>query len=527
MTERVLLASGDTDFQVEFKKHIALLDPEAEVFSAPTAARAMGTYQALKTDRVVVDLALEGIEDIIKNLADEVHNNDGILLTYSSEEGDAGKTLAENASVDFSDADNASTLVSHMVAPPSEEEEEKPYADAQEYTQEEYAAVLPKATKWVLGEDEGDTLPPDVSPGISSLGARLPSLDELLLKLLDMGGSDLHLSIGSRPRIRVNGFLAEVEGTPRLMEDEVRMIVSSIVKGKRRDKFVKEQELDFSYSIPGKSRFRVNIFQQRGTVGAVFRTIPFGVPSIEELGLPAVCKELSERPRGLVLVTGPTGSGKSTTLAAMINYINSTKAIHIITLEDPIEFMHRNKKSLVNQREIGEDTESFQSALKRVLRQDPDVILVGELRDFETISAAITAAETGHLVFGTLHTTGGPETVDRIIDVFPPTQQNQVRIQLAGSLQGVLSQVLCPKADGRGRVLAMEVMIGVPAISNLIREGKTHQMQSIIQSGGAQGMITLDQSLKKLANERKITNRTAIEKAHNPRDMADQLGVVY
>jgi twitching motility protein PilT len=272
------------------------------------------------------------------------------------------------------------------------------------------------------------------------------------------------------------------------------------------------------------SRFRANIFQQRGSMGAVFRMIPLHIPTLEDLALPKVARYLAERPRGLVLVTGPTGSGKSTTLAAMVDHINATRKVHIITLEDPIEFMHQNKMAYVNQREVGEDTHSFAAALKRVLRQDPDVILVGEMRDLETISAAITAAETGHLVLATLHTTGGPETVDRIIDVFPPHQQAQVRTQLGSSLEGVLSQVLLRSTDGRSRVMAMEIMLGVPAISNLIREGKTHQMASIIQGGAQFGMQTLDQHLRALLNAGKVTWDEAVSKSSNPRDLAGMMG---
>jgi twitching motility protein PilT len=259
-------------------------------------------------------------------------------------------------------------------------------------------------------------------------------------------------------------------------------------------------------------------------MAAVFRVIPLEIPTLEALSLPKVCKYLAERPRGLVLVTGPTGSGKSTTQAAMIDHINESRQCHIITLEDPIEFLHPNKRSYLNQREVGEDTMSFGSALKRVLRQDPDVILVGEMRDLETISAAITAAETGHLVIATLHTTGGPETVDRVIDVFPPHQQQQVRMQLSTTLEGVLSQVLLRSTDGRGRVLAMEIMLGVPAIRNLIREGKTHQMATIIQGGASVGMQTLDQHLKMLLQSGRITYEEAIGKAQNPRELAQMMG---
>lgn len=352
----------------------------------------------------------------------------------------------------------------------------------------------------------------------------VPHLDDLLRLMLDRGGSDLHIAVGSPPGIRQRGELLPVENVRPLTPRDTTEMLFSILSEEQRKRFENELELDFAYSIPGVSRFRANVFQQRSSMGAVFRVIPIDVPTIDEIGLPGVCTYLAERPRGLVLVTGPTGSGKSTTLAAMINHVNETKPLHIITLEDPIEFMHRNKMSYVNQREIGEDTHSFAGALRRVLRQDPDVILVGEMRDLETIGAAITAAETGHLVLATLHTTGAPETIDRIIDVFPPHQQQQVRMQVSTSLQGVLSQTLLRSTDGRGRVMAMEIMLGVPAIGNLIREGKTHQMETIIQGSGALGMQTLDQSLKALLTAGKVTFEEAIAKAKNPRELAAMMG---
>lgn len=323
--------------------------------------------------------------------------------------------------------------------------------------------------------------------------------------------------------MRQRGELTPVENAKVLTPRDTQEMILNLLSEEQRKRFETELELDFAYSIPGLSRFRANVFQQRNSLGAVFRVIPIKIPTLEELGLPKVCRFLAERPRGLVLVTGPTGSGKSTTLAAMINHINETRAVHIITLEDPIEFMHRNKKAYLNQREIGEDTHSFASALKRVLRQDPDVILVGEMRDLETISAAITAAETGHLVLATLHTTGAPAAVDRIIDVFPPHQQQQVRMQLSGTLEGVLSQVLLRSSDGKSRVLAMEIMLGIPAISNLIREGKTHQMATIIQGGTQMGMQALDQHLKTLVSSGKITFEEAIGKAQEPRELAQML----
>ncbi len=373
----------------------------------------------------------------------------------------------------------------------------------------------------------GPRVAPPSSPSIGvgvAPQSDVPHVDDLLRHMIDIGGSDLHITVGSPPGIRVRGEVTPVEDQKVLTPKDTQEMLLSLLSEEQRRRFETELELDFAYSIPGLSRFRTNIFQQRNSMGAVFRVIPLKIPTLEELQLPRVCKFLSERPRGMVLVTGPTGSGKSTTLAAMIDHINETRPVHIITMEDPIEFMHKNKRAYVNQREVGEDTHSFTSALKRVLRQDPDVILVGEMRDLETISAALTAAETGHLVLATLHTTGGPETVDRIIDVFPPHQQQQVRMQLSTTLEGVLSQTLLRSTDGRSRVMAMEIMLGIPAISNLIREGKTHQMATIIQGGAAVGMQTLDQHLKSLLQAGRVTYEEAIQKAKEPRELAQMLG---
>ena len=364
---------------------------------------------------------------------------------------------------------------------------------------------------------------PTISEGPPPAGEGV-HVDDLLRLMLERGGSDLHITVGSPPGIRQRGELLPIENMKPLMPRDTQEMLLSLLSEEQRRRFETELELDFAYSIPGVSRFRANILQQRNSMGAVFRVIPLKIPTLEELSLPKVARYLSERPRGLVLVTGPTGSGKSTTLAAMIDHINANRSVHIITMEDPIEFMHRNKKAYVNQREVGEDTHSFSAALKRVLRQDPDVILVGEMRDLETISAAITAAETGHLVLATLHTTGGPETVDRIIDVFPPHQQQQVRMQLSNTLEGVLSQVLLRSTDGRSRVMAMEIMLGIPAIRNLIREGKTHQMATIIQGGGNLGMQTLDQHLRVLLQAGKVTFEEAVGKAQNPRELAATVG---
>ena len=318
--------------------------------------------------------------------------------------------------------------------------------------------------------------------------------------------------------IRRNGSLQAVEDWPELDAEGLRRAIFAILKQRQREQFEEHLELDFSHSVPGLARFRVNLYQQREAVGAAFRVIPYGIKPLEELGVPAVVGNFAGLPRGLVLVTGPTGSGKSTTLAAIIDLANRTRADHIMTVEDPIEFLHEHKKSLVNQREVGSDTHSFAAALKHVLRQDPDIILVGELRDLETISVALTAAETGHLVFATLHTQDAASTVDRIIDVFPPEQQGQVRTQLAASLQGVVCQTLCKRAGRPGRVVATEVMIATPGIRNLVREGKTHQIYSAMQAGQGQGMHTLDQHLADLVRAGTITYESGLEKSHNVED---------
>jgi pilus retraction protein PilT len=323
-------------------------------------------------------------------------------------------------------------------------------------------------------------------------------IHRLLSAVLKFDASDLVLKADSPPLFRVYGEMIPIDAEP-LTQVSISALIESLLTPQQREVFQRDLELDFSYEVPGVSRFRVNVFQQRGNMGLVARSIPFEIRTMEEIGLPAVCKSFCERPRGLVLMTGPTGSGKSTSLASMINYINHQRAEHIVTIEDPIEYVYEDDKSLINQRELGTDTHSFAQALKHVLRQDPDVILVGEMRDLETIALAITAAETGHLVFATLHTTDAIQTVDRIIDVFPTHQQQQIRVQLAVNLVGVVSQVLLKRADGNGRVAAFEAMVATSAVRNLIREGKTFQLGSIIQTGARQGMIDLDQSLARLA----------------------------
>jgi twitching motility protein PilT len=327
---------------------------------------------------------------------------------------------------------------------------------------------------------------------------QLTSIDDLLEQLVAHGGSDLHVSVGSPPAVRVRGHIHRLEGYEPLTSDDTRMLLYRILSSEQQKHFEIKRQLDFAYSIPGLARFRVNVYYQREAVGAAFRTIPTDIKSAEELGLPSVLHELAKQPRGIVLVTGPTGSGKSTTLAAIIDEINRTRADHILTVEDPIEFVHKHKRCIVNQREIGPDAVSFAEALKAALRQDPDVILVGEMRDLETISTALTAAETGHLVFATLHTQSAPSTIDRIIDVFPAEQQEQVRIMIANSLQGVVTQTLIPTADGTGRVAALEILLPDDAVRNLVRQGKVEQVYSVMQTNVSRGMQTMEQALADL-----------------------------
>jgi twitching motility protein PilT len=328
---------------------------------------------------------------------------------------------------------------------------------------------------------------------------------DILMEVVSRRASDLHLSAGANPTVRIRGRLTALEDYPVLSGTDTREIVYSILTGDQRQRLETNWQLDFAYSIPGHARFRVNAYYQRGAIGAAFRLIPFGLTSIDELGLPPAVHEFTRKPRGFVLVTGPTGSGKSTSLAAMIDEINRTREEHIMTIEDPIEFLHAHKKCLVNQRELGSDAQSFGDALKAALRQDPDVILVGEMRDLETIATALTAAETGHLVFATLHTQDAAQTIDRVIDVFPSHQQ-------------------VPTADGGGRVVATEVLVPNPAIRNLIREGKTHQIYSVLQTSSSQGMQTMDTSLATLVREGKITQKLAEARSSTPDELGRLLG---
>jgi twitching motility protein PilT len=342
---------------------------------------------------------------------------------------------------------------------------------------------------------------------------------EILIEVVRQKASDLHLTAGSPPMLRKRGGLVPMEGLPNMTPTDVREIVYTILNSTQRQRLETDWQLDFAYSVPGQGRFRVNAYFQRGSIGAAFRLIPNETVPIEKLGLPAVVRGFARKPRGIVLVTGPTGSGKSTTLASIINEINETRDDHILTIEDPIEFLHSHKKCIVNQREIGTDAQSFAMALKAALRQDPDVILVGEMRDMETIGTALTAAETGHLVFATLHTQDAPQTVDRIIDVFPPEQQGQVRAQLSIGLQGIVTQTLIPTADGLGRCVAAEVLVPTAGVRNLIREGKTHQIYSLIQTGSAHGMQTMDASLAGLVKEGTITMSMAESRSSQPAEL--------
>jgi twitching motility protein PilT len=347
----------------------------------------------------------------------------------------------------------------------------------------------------------------------------------MLKELIARGGSDLHITTNTPPQIRVDGKLIALD-MPPLNPIETKQLCYSVLTETQKHKFEEENELDLSFGVKGLSRFRGNVFVQRGAVAGVFRTIPFKILTFEELGVPPIVAELAHKPRGLIIVTGPTGSGKSTTLASIIDKINTERHEHIVTIEDPIEYLHPHKNCLVNQREVGSDTRGFKQALKYVLRQDPDVVLVGEMRDLETIEAALTLAETGHLCFATLHTNSCVQTINRIVDVFPPYQQTQIRAQLSFVLEGVLSQTLIPKASGKGRVLALEVMVPNPAIRNLIREDKLHQIYSQMQVGQEKfGMQTMNQSLFNLHQRRLITLEEALGRSTDPDELKQMMGM--
>jgi twitching motility protein PilT len=352
------------------------------------------------------------------------------------------------------------------------------------------------------------------------------SIDTLLEQMVAHNASDLHITVGSHPALRVRGHLERLEAFPVVSADLSRQLLYRIISSEQQKRLEIERQLDLSYSIPGVARFRVNIYSQRESLAGAFRLIPAELKSLEELGLPTTLYDLCNKPRGLVLVTGPTGSGKSTTLAALIDEINRTRADHIITIEDPIEFLHRHKRCIVNQRELGPDATTFAEALKGALRQDPDVILLGEMRDLETISTALTAAETGHLVFATLHTQDAASTVDRVIDVFPAGQQGQIRTQLAGTLEGVVAQTLLPTADGQGRAAAIEVLRPDDAVRNLVRQAKIEQVYSIMQTGGKKGMQTMEQALAELVLRGVINEDVALGRSSRPDMLLGLLGRV-
>ena len=362
---------------------------------------------------------------------------------------------------------------------------------------------------------------------ISDPSSNALTIDQLLEELVQQGGSDLHLAAGQAPYGRFNGALRPMRAE-RLSEEVCNRLILSLLNNSQRKQLEQTWELDCAYALPNVSRFRVNVYRQRSSTAACLRALGSAIPSLESLGLPPIVEEISRRPRGLVLVTGPTGSGKTTTLAALLDHINHTRSEHILTIEDPIEFSFRNAKSLIHQRQLGEDTHSFANALRAALREDPDVILVGELRDLETIQLAITAAETGHLVMATLHTSSAAQTVDRMVDVFPAEQQTQIRVQLSSSLVAVFSQTLCrrvnPGTGALGRVMAQEILINTPAVANLIREGKTAQLYSQLQTSGQQGMQTLERALADLVQAGTIDREEAMAKAGKPEELGRLLG---
>ncbi|GMV89119.1 MAG: twitching motility protein PilT [Chthonomonas sp.] len=371
------------------------------------------------------------------------------------------------------------------------------------------AAPVPEEKPWILPEGERRTLE-DIH------------IDELLDIVVDLNASDLHICTDAPPVVRHDGQLKRLNYTMFTPQDTQRMLYE-IISDEQVHRFETTLELDFSYAMPRRARFRVNMYRDRGSCAAAFRLISSKIPTVEQLNLPPFLNTLTEKPRGLILVTGPTGSGKSTSLAAMLNHINETNAHHIITIEDPIEYLHEHKRSIINQRELGGDTKSFANALRASLREDPDVLLVGEMRDMETIALAITAAETGHLVFATLHTNSAAESIDRIIDVFPPGQQEQIRVQLANNLQAVITQQLLPKASGSGRVPAIEIMVATSAVRNLIRENKTHQIPSMIQMSRAHGMMTMDQCLRELYMRGQVSYDEIMTRAHNVEELKKML----
>ena len=352
-------------------------------------------------------------------------------------------------------------------------------------------------------------------------------IGELLKLVVDKGASDLHLRVPSPPVLRIDGKLVPQKDLPALTAESVKAVFEHIATPEQKSTFYREKDLDFALSVPGLARFRVSVMQQRGTISLAFRLVPFNVLSIDELGLPQICKELVLKPRGLILVTGPTGCGKSTTMAAMIRHLNENSGLNIITIEDPIEFLHHNIKCMIAQRDIGDDTKDFAIALVHALRHDPDVIVVGEMRDLDTITTAIRAAETGHLVMGTLHTTDAAQTIDRIIDIFPASKQAQMRLQISQVVIAVLSQTLLPKVGGKGRIAAFEILTANAAVGNLLREGKSYELHNVMQLNAGEGMQTLDQALAELVGKQIVTREEAVMKSSHPERLQKLLRFQY
>jgi twitching motility protein PilT len=385
-------------------------------------------------------------------------------------------------------------------------------------------------TPYVAGVPQDIAAPTGEAPAPKPTGAGAPKsledlhIDELLHVVVDRNCSDLHICNASEPIIREDGALKKLNYEPFTPQQTQRMLYE-IISDDQIQRFETTLELDFSYQLPRRARFRVNLYRDKGAVAAAFRLISNRIPTVRELNLPPILDQLTERPRGLILVTGPTGSGKSTSLAAMIHHINTNRAVHIITIEDPIEYLHTHKLSIINQRELGSDTKSFANALRACLREDPDVLLVGEMRDTETIALAITAAETGHLVFATLHTNNAAESIDRMIDVFPPGQQEQIRVQLSNNVVAICAQQLLPRASGPGRIPANEIMLATPAIRNLIRENKTHQIPSMIQTSAAHGMMSMDQCLRDLYMKGLITLEEAMTRCQNQEELRKMINL--
>jgi twitching motility protein PilT len=375
-----------------------------------------------------------------------------------------------------------------------------------------------------LSVQQMHTLDHEAPVHVEQDAGNLAVLDQMLVTLVESGGSDLHLTVGSPPMVRIDGTLRPLAGYGKLNSADTELLARAAVTTAQWDTYRQVNELDFAHSIVGVSRFRGNLYVQRHSCGAVFRAIPHKIKPLDELGMPESVARFAHLPRGLVLVTGPTGSGKTTTLASLLDLANRSRAAHIITIEDPIEFLHPHKRSLVNQREVGSDTETFPTALKHALRQDPDIILVGELRDLETTATALTAAETGHLVLATLHTQSATQTIDRVIDIFPPHQQMQIRAQLAASLQGVVTQALAPRADAKGRVVISEILTATPAIRSLIREGKSHQIPSFMQAGSNDGMLSFDQHLAARVRDGLVSVPAAMEICHSQEELKRLIG---